>query len=60
MATQKRRIYHENKDFDMLISSIKEAGCIKSGKKKPSRIFEIDAPNRNLIPKIRRICIPRE
>lgn len=33
----------KNEDFDMLLSSIKEAGDIKSGKKKPSRIFEIDA-----------------
>ena len=37
----------KNKDFDMLLSSIKEAGDIKSGKKKPSRIFEIDTPEIN-------------
>ncbi len=40
-----------NEDFDMLLSSIKEAGDIKSGKKKPSRIFEIDAPEIKMVRK---------
>jgi putative transcriptional regulator len=41
----------KNEDFDMLLSSIKEAGDIKKGKKKPSRIFEIDAPEIKMIRK---------
>jgi len=41
----------KNEDFDMLLSSIKEAGCTKSGKKKPSRIFEIDAPKIKMVRK---------
>lgn len=34
----------KNEDFEMLVSSIKEAGEIKKGKKAPSRVFEVDAP----------------
>jgi len=41
----------KNEDFDMLLSSIKEAGDIKKGKKKPNRIFEIDAPEIKMIRK---------
>jgi len=41
----------KNEDFDMLLSSIKEAGDIKSGKKKASRIFEIDAPEIKMVRK---------
>lgn len=41
----------KNEDFDMLLSSIKEAGDIKSGKKKPSRTFEIDAPEIKMVRK---------
>ncbi len=40
-----------NEDFDMLLSSIKEAGDIKSGKKKPSRVFEIDPPEIKMVRK---------
>lgn len=41
----------KNEDFDMLLSSIKEAGDIKSGKKKPSRLFEIEAPEIKMVRK---------
>jgi putative transcriptional regulator len=41
----------KNEDFDMLLSSIEEAGDIKKGKKEPSRIFEIDAPEIKMIRK---------
>jgi putative transcriptional regulator len=41
----------KNEDFDMLLSSIKEAGDMKSGKKKPSRIFKIDAPEIKMVRK---------
>lgn len=41
----------KNEDFDMLLSSIKEAGDIKQGKKKPSRTFEIDAPEIKMVRK---------
>ena len=41
----------KNEDFDLLLSSIKEAGDIKSGKKKPSRVFEIDAPEIKMVRK---------
>jgi putative transcriptional regulator len=41
----------KNEDFDMLLSSIKEAGDMKNGKKKPSRIFEIDAPEIKMVRK---------
>ena len=34
----------KNEHFEKLVSSIKEAGEIKSGKKKPSRIYEITSP----------------
>ena len=33
-----------DKDFTKLLASVKEAGHIKSGKKKPSRVFSIDPP----------------
>jgi putative transcriptional regulator len=33
------------KDFSELVESIKEAGAIKKGKKKPSRRFEITEPD---------------
>ena len=39
----------KNEDFEMLVSSIKEAGEIKKGKKEPSRIFEIDAPEIKMV-----------
>ena len=38
-------------DFEMLVTSIKEAGEIKSGKQAPSRVFNIDAPNIKLVRK---------
>ena len=41
----------KNEDFDMLLSSIKEAGDIKSGKKKPSRVFEIEPPEIKMVRK---------
>jgi putative transcriptional regulator len=41
----------KNEEFDMLLSSIKEAGDIKNGKKKPSRIFEIEVPDIKMIRK---------
>ncbi|MBN2801695.1 MAG: helix-turn-helix domain-containing protein [Deltaproteobacteria bacterium] len=34
----------KNSDFNLLTASIKEAGHIKKGKTKPSRVFEFDAP----------------
>ena len=34
----------KNEDFDMLIASVKEAGAIKAGKKKPSRVFDVTPP----------------
>ena len=34
----------KNKDFSKLLASIKEAGEIKSGQKKPNRIFRITPP----------------
>ena len=34
----------KNKDFDMLVASIKEAGEIKADRRKPSRVFEMNAP----------------
>ena len=39
----------KNEDFEMLVSSIKEAGEIKNGKKEPSRVFEIDAPEIKMV-----------
>jgi putative transcriptional regulator len=33
----------KNEDFDILVSSIKEAGQIKAKKKKASRVFELGA-----------------
>ena len=41
----------KNEDFDMLLSSIKEAGDIKTGKKKPNRVFEIEAPEIKMVRK---------
>ena len=41
----------KTEDFNLLLSSIKEAGDIKSRKKKPSRIFEIDAPEIKMVRK---------
>jgi len=35
--------------FDNLVASIKEAGEIKGGKKKPSRLYEIDAPEIKMV-----------
>jgi putative transcriptional regulator len=32
----------EKEDFEKLVSSIKEARKIKSGKKKPSRVYEVN------------------
>ncbi len=37
------------KDFDNLVASIKEAGEIKAGSKKPSRIYEIDPPQIKMV-----------
>jgi putative transcriptional regulator len=34
----------KKRDFEKLVASIKEAGDIKSGRKRPSRVFEIKAP----------------
>jgi len=45
----------KNEDFDMLLSSIKEAGDIKSGEKKPSRVFEIAAPEIKMVRKTLRV-----
>ena len=42
----------KNEDFDMLLSSIKEAGDIKKGKKEPSRRFEINAPEIKMVRKV--------
>lgn len=39
----------KNEDFDNLIASIKEAGEIKAGKKKPSRVYEIDPPQIKMV-----------
>jgi len=39
----------KNEDFEMLVSSIKEAGEIKKGKAEPSRVFEIDAPEIKMV-----------
>jgi len=36
-------------DFDLLLSSIKEAGDIKKGKKDPSRVFEINPPDIKMV-----------
>jgi putative transcriptional regulator len=33
-----------NEDFDLLVASIKEAGDIKAGRKKPARVFEMNPP----------------
>jgi putative transcriptional regulator len=41
----------KTENFDMLLSSIKEAGDIKKGKTKPSRIFDIDAPDIKMVRK---------
>ena len=35
----------KDKDFSKLVASVKEAGQIKSGKKKPSRVFKITPPS---------------
>jgi len=35
----------KDKDFSKLVASIKEAGQIKYGHKKPSRVFEITPPS---------------
>ena len=37
------------KDFDLLVASIKESGDIKSGKKKASRVYEIKPPEIKVI-----------
>ena len=34
----------KNEDFDMLVTSIKEAGEIKANRRNPSRVFEMKAP----------------
>ena len=34
----------KNEDFSKLMKSVKEAGQIRSGRKKPSRVFKIDPP----------------
>lgn len=34
----------KNEHFEKLVASIKEAGEIKAGRKAPSRVFEIKAP----------------
>jgi len=35
----------KEQDFNKLLASIKEAGKIKTGRKKPSRVFKIDPPS---------------
>ena len=35
----------KTKEFEKLVASIKEAGEIKSGKRRPSRVFEITPPD---------------
>ncbi|MCP4896076.1 MAG: helix-turn-helix domain-containing protein [bacterium] len=35
----------KNDDFQLLVASMKEAGDIKAGKRKPSRIIEMQAPD---------------
>ena len=35
----------KNDDFDLLVASVKEAGEIKSGRRKPGRVFEVHAPD---------------
>lgn len=42
----------KNEDFDMLVASIKEAGEIKADRRKPSRVFEMNAPE---IKKVRKL-----
>ncbi len=39
----------KDSDFDKLAASIKEAGEIKAGHKKPSRRFEIDPPQIKIV-----------
>ncbi len=34
----------KNEDFEKLVASVKEAGEIKSGRRKPGRIYEINPP----------------
>ena len=34
----------KDQDFEKLAASIREAGEIKAGKKKPSRVYEVDQP----------------
>ena len=35
----------KDKDFSKLLASVKEAGQIKRGRKKPSRAFKVDPPS---------------
>jgi putative transcriptional regulator len=35
----------KNDDFQLLVASVKEAGDIKAGERKPSRILEMQAPD---------------
>jgi putative transcriptional regulator len=39
----------KDEDFSMLVSSLTEAGDIKKNRKKPSRIFEIEASEIKLV-----------
>lgn len=39
----------KNEDFNLLVASIKEVGEIKAGRKKPSRLFEITAPEIKMV-----------
>ena len=39
----------KEKDFELLVASIKEAGDIKKGKKAASRVFEIKPPDIKLV-----------
>ncbi len=39
----------KNEDFNMLVASIEEAGEIKANRKKPSRLFEIAAPEIKMV-----------
>ena len=39
----------KNEDFENLVERIKEAGDIKRGKKKPSRLYEIDPPQIKMV-----------
>jgi len=39
----------KEKDFDKLVASIKEAGEIKAGRRKPRRVYEIKPPQIKMV-----------